>query len=208
VGIGTTTPGGLVGIQSSATSFDALSIGNAAGGVNILYDQNLFGTGSIGLQVNKQIRIRNSSTQYIDLKPNGFLINWDGPTTQAAFTISRNTTNRLVMQDNIGLNNAFEFYGNGTSNYAFTNINNFGVGTSTPLARLDVAGANNGTSALFRVSSVSSFATTTRFIIDSSGNVGLGTTTPGARLSVEGSSLLGNSATAGYFTATTSKMHK
>jgi|GEM_PF-3636581 len=37
-----------------------------------------------------------------------------------------------------------------------------------------------------------------------SNNVGIGTTSPGARLSVEGSSLLGNSATAGYFVATTS----
>lgn len=34
--------------------------------------------------------------------------------------------------------------------------------------------------------------------------VGIGTTAPSAKLSVEGSSLLGNSATAGYFTATTS----
>ena len=38
--------------------------------------------------------------------------------------------------------------------------------------------------------------------MNSSGFVGIGTTTPGAALAVEGSSLLGNSATAGYFTAT------
>ncbi len=36
------------------------------------------------------------------------------------------------------------------------------------------------------------------------GNVGVGTSTPGARLSIEGASLLGNSATAGFFIATTS----
>ncbi len=38
--------------------------------------------------------------------------------------------------------------------------------------------------------------------IASNGNFGIGTTTPGAQLSVEGISLLGNSATAGFFTAT------
>ncbi|MDP1707008.1 MAG: helix-turn-helix domain-containing protein, partial [bacterium] len=41
------------------------------------------------------------------------------------------------------------------------------------------------------------YATTSRYF-------GIGTTSPGAALAVEGSSLLGNSATAGYFTATTS----
>src|SRR3990167_9007203 len=42
-----------------------------------------------------------------------------------------------------------------------------------------------------------------RVRVTSTGNVGIGTTSPYARLSVEGASALGNSATAGYFTATT-----
>src|SRR3990167_5347883 len=42
-----------------------------------------------------------------------------------------------------------------------------------------------------------------RVRVTSTGNVGIGTTSPYARLSVEGASALGNSATAGFFTATT-----
>jgi len=61
---------------------------------------------------------------------------------------------------------------------------NVGIGTTSPLARLDVAGANNGTSPLFQITSVASFATTTRFIVDSSGNVGIGTSTPNAKFEV------------------------
>ena len=68
-----------------------------------------------------------------------------------------------------------------------------GIGTSSPLARLDVAGVNNQTNPLLQVSSVSSFATTTRFIVDSSGNVGVGTTTPTKTLSVAGSFQQANS---------------
>jgi len=154
-----------------------------------------------------------------------------------------------------------------------------GVGTTTPIARLEVVESNNNTTRpIFRVSNVSAFATTTAFVVDASGNsafgtstlrdtynfaraggaggfgininnfltgsgrdiqfiarpfvdsqlggfvfttrsgasgdkdalvlsatgnTGLGTTSPYAKLSVEGSSALGNSATAGFFTATT-----
>jgi hypothetical protein len=46
-----------------------------------------------------------------------------------------------------------------------------GLGTSSPLARLDVAGANNDTAPLFQLSSVASFATTTRFSISNSGDM-------------------------------------
>ena len=69
-----------------------------------------------------------------------------------------------------------------------TTTNKYGIGTTTPWAKLSVAGvASLGTSPLFTVSSSSPSATTTVFHIDYTGNIGIGaTTTPGTLLSVQG----------------------
>jgi hypothetical protein len=62
-----------------------------------------------------------------------------------------------------------------------------------------------GTSDIFNIaSSTGGLASTTYVTVNGIGNFGIGTSTPYARLSVEGSSALGNSATSGYFIATTS----
>lgn len=67
----------------------------------------------------------------------------------------------------------------------FANANaSVGIGTTSPLAKLDVAGTNNGTAPLFQLSSVASFATTTRFAVLNNGNVGIGIGNP-ARSSLE-----------------------
>jgi hypothetical protein len=50
---------------------------------------------------------------------------------------------------------------------------NVGIGTTSPLAKLDVAGANNAMVPLFQLSSVSSFATTTEFIVNNNGSATL-----------------------------------
>ncbi|MFA6536642.1 MAG: immunoglobulin-like domain-containing protein [Candidatus Paceibacterota bacterium] len=69
-----------------------------------------------------------------------------------------------------------------------TTTNKYGIGTSTPWAKLSVAGVSSlGTSPLFTVSSSTNSATSTVFHIDYTGNVGIGaTTTPGTLLSVQG----------------------
>lgn len=54
----------------------------------------------------------------------------------------------------------------------------------------------------FNVFTGGTAAANERFRITGAGNVGIGTTSPGRVFSVEGSSLLGNSATAGFFVAT------
>jgi lysophospholipase L1-like esterase len=50
---------------------------------------------------------------------------------------------------------------------------NVGIGTTSPFAELDVAGADNATVPLFQLSSVASFATTTEFIVNNNGNATL-----------------------------------
>jgi hypothetical protein len=59
--------------------------------------------------------------------------------------------------------------------------------TSTPWAKLSVAGSAAGSIPLFAISSsTAGFSTSTAFVIDSNGLVGIGTTTPYTQLSVQG----------------------
>jgi hypothetical protein len=50
---------------------------------------------------------------------------------------------------------------------------NVGIGTTSPLAKLDVAGTNNATVPLLQLSSVTSFATTTEFVVNNNGSATL-----------------------------------
>ncbi len=81
----------------------------------------------------------------------------------------------------------------GTNNYdaIFNGGGNVGIGTTSPFAKLSVAGASLSTSPVFAVSTSTASATSTAFIIDSNGKVGIGTSTPSQQLSVQGN---------GYFT--------
>ncbi len=73
----------------------------------------------------------------------------------------------------------------------FVGSGNFGIGTSTPTAKLDVYGT--GSAQPFRVSSSTSASL---FEVESNGNVGIGTTTPGSLLSVNGDGYFGGNLTA------------
>ncbi len=182
---GTSTFAGLVGIGSSLPSnidnqYALFVRGNAADSrsvVNFLMD-----IGATPTTFNRSLQFTNEANT----------IGYGG------FSLSSDTmrfgTNNLNLSFNIN-NRDLIFNGAAGGSELMRLVDksvgrgNLGIGTSSPIARLDVVGALSGTSPLFQVSSLgASFATTTRLIVDSSGNVGIGTTSPGFRLQVQGAS--------------------
>ncbi|TSC61377.1 MAG: hemagluttinin family protein, partial [Parcubacteria group bacterium Athens0416_74] len=78
-----------------------------------------------------------------------------------------------------------------------------GIGTTSPYAKLSVAGAAGGTTPLFSVSSsTAAFSTTTAFLIDANGNTTIGNN--GSLLTVNNSTLLTNATTTNLFSTTAS----
>lgn len=72
----------------------------------------------------------------------------------------------------------------------------FGISSSTPWAKLSVAGNAGGATPLFTISSSSAaFATSTAFIIDSNGKVGIGTSSPSNTLAILGGEFVTSSST-------------
>ncbi|MFA6454341.1 MAG: peptidase G2 autoproteolytic cleavage domain-containing protein [Patescibacteria group bacterium] len=67
-----------------------------------------------------------------------------------------------------------------------------GIGTTSPFARLSIAGAGTGTGYAFAVSDI---ASTTRFVIQDNGYVGIGTTSPSQKLSTDGLMYIGGTGT-------------
>lgn len=79
-------------------------------------------------------------------------------------------------------------YTTGITNTALTinETGNIGIGTTTPFAKLSIAGESLGTNNLFTISTSTATATSTAVIVDSQGRFGVGTTTPYARMAVNG----------------------
>ncbi|MEK7353032.1 MAG: hypothetical protein AABZ77_00815, partial [Chloroflexota bacterium] len=75
-----------------------------------------------------------------------------------------------------------------------------GIGTSSPWAKLSVAGSSLGTIPVFTISTSTASATSTAFIIDSNGKVGIGTSSPYQQLSISGNLAL----TGGFYDSTAS----
>lgn len=109
-----------------------------------------------------------------------------GSTGGAAATLNIGSTQQrgLVVK---GVNNQSGDYFNVSSNsnegdiFTIESNGNVGIGTSSPLARLDVVGDAGGNPA-FRVSSSTN---ETMFVVNANGNVGIGTTSPTSKLTFE-----------------------
>jgi hypothetical protein len=104
-------------------------------------------------------------------------------------TLSVNPSGRLTYNSSDTINGAHIFSFGGTAAAQLEANGNFGLGTTSPYAKLSVFAGGDYTalaaSTLFAVGSTTAgTATTTLFSILSSGNIGIGTSSPGSRLSL------------------------
>lgn len=163
IGIGTTTDPYSTATGNSLLSVaGSIQVGAAAGSSNGI--DFIRTSGISGAAYARWVGASNSTFEFVNASGSGIL--------------------RLGAISSAG--DSTRILGNSSAEIArFSNSNaSLGIGTTSPLARLDVAGANNGTAPLFQLSSVASFATTTRFIVLSNGNVGIGLANP-SRSSLE-----------------------
>ncbi|MBU1449029.1 hypothetical protein KKF45_04285, partial [Patescibacteria group bacterium] len=93
-------------------------------------------------------------------------------------------------------NDQLLFYTLGGQQMIVDSNGRIGIGTSTPYAKLSIAGTAGGTEPLFVIStSTSAFATSTALFIDSDGRVGIGTSSPDQMLDVAGKIKIGDDST-------------
>lgn len=144
------------------------------------------------------IKIEGPSIATGGTATNAYGLYVQGMTTGNSGTIGGSAA---VEIEGIGSGNAIAFSGNGGSGInskiysssanqlnieASSNLllntlgGNLGVGTTTPWAKVSIAGTAGATIPVFTIStSTSAFATSTAFLIDKNGNVGIGTASPG-----------------------------
>ena len=190
VGIGTTSPSSALDVNGTIT----VETGSA------LALQSYFASDGFGFINNRAAgyyggtarwQVNNSMQEMIP----GFGLAWN---TSSNLTGSDDTSISRLVGGTVAIGTGTQGSVGGTLVAA-----NIGIGTTSPLATLDVAGANNGTAPLFQLSSVASFATTTRFIVTQAGNVGIGTTSPASTLTVTGSACFSEGAGATVACGTT-----
>ena len=115
-------------------------------------------------------------------------------TTASTFSVENNTTLGDSITDTTTVNGTLTVTGTTT---ASTVAGNFGIGTTSPYAKLSVqAGSGDTNQTLFVIASSTSSATTTHFVITNTGFVGIGTTSPGTTLAVAGAGLFNSTLTA------------
>jgi len=185
VGIGTSSPQSLLHVANGfsgglATDTTGLTIENSA-----------------GTSLNFQVPAANSA---------GIVWGSPGDPSAAQITYILNSDIMTIGTYNTGGDIAF-VTGNGGEVVRILDTGNFGIGTSSPYARLSVKGAGTGTGVNFQTTNSSN---TPLFTILDNGNVGVGTSSPTDLLNVSrtatnstGGLTLTNQSTAGWGAAIT-----
>ncbi|MFH1427322.1 MAG: hypothetical protein ABIG60_02230, partial [Patescibacteria group bacterium] len=113
-------------------------------------------------------------------------------TLSGALSLSASSSTAVLAVTQSGSGDIINFSNSSSQVLTLDNNGNLGIGTSSPAARLAIAGEASSTAPLFLISTSSAaYATTTVFMIDSFGNVGIGTTTADERLAIDGRLQLG-----------------
>ncbi|MEX1120406.1 MAG: helix-turn-helix domain-containing protein, partial [Candidatus Paceibacterota bacterium] len=121
-------------------------------------------------------------------------------TSASTFTVEGNTTLGDSISDTTVINGTLTVTG---ATSVSTTDGNFGVGTTSPWARLSVSGtSNDSTTPLLSISTSTASATSTAIQVDANGKFGIGTSTPSEQLSVEGNALINGTLTSGALTTT------
>lgn len=114
-------------------------------------------------------------------------------TSASSFTVEGNTTLGDAITDTTTINGTLTVTG---ATSVSTVDGNFGVGTTSPWARLSVSGVAGASTPLFSISTTTAGnATSTAIFVDENGKFGIGTTSPFAQLSVAGNGLFSGTLT-------------
>jgi putative sterol carrier protein len=188
VGVGTSSPWARLSINPIAAdgAAPAFAIGSSTGTTFVVTNGGNVGIGTtspqapLHIQSDNGMRIQESSNvRYFYVTP---------PVAGADTVFGNNGTSAGFRFSNTSIGTFLTMNGSSGS---------VGIGTTTPFAKLSVAGSAGGTTNLFAVStSTAGFSTSTALYVDSAGSliaglngskVGIGTTSPGAALEVKGS---------------------
>jgi lysophospholipase L1-like esterase len=191
----TTTSALTVSNSSLSTLFTVLDNGNAALGTSSPAAKlDVWGGTSVDTAINITNTQTNTSAPTLSLvfrqaAGNNGLVN-GGLGAGGKIVSAREAVyggSNLTQASNLQFYTAF--HGADVERLRITSAGNVGIGTTSPVARLDVAGTNtNALNTLLQISSVTStFATTTRMTLLSDGSLGLSSSTPSARLAITGS---------------------
>lgn len=178
LGIGTSTPGALLGIENTGTTLGFVVS-------DVLNDTTPFAidaAGNVGIGT-------SAPTNKLTIKSSG--------TSSNPFEVfnSANAFTLLRLRESSGGNGEFSVFdvaGNANVIVRASGVTQFdggnvGIGTTTAYAKLVVASHQNGLGPQFVVASSSTaVATSTAFIINQAGNVGVASTSPWRTLSVTG----------------------
>ena len=173
--------------SSSETSyFNITSVGNVGIGTTTpLTKFHIAGTDGLIIPVGTTAERPSSATGIIRYNSETSQFEGYGTSSWGSLggVIDVDQDTKITAEDSSGVDNdQLKFFTVNSERMRIDSTGNVGIGTTTPWARLSVAGSGvNDTTPAFAISDL---ASTTRMVVLNNGNVGIGTTAPGAPLQV------------------------